>query len=98
MNYQIGMVLKEADIGLLGERISFIHCGHAADAVPELMDHLKSIENNTVVVNRWTREQLRRLSFVLMNPDVQAAVSGGNGVGIVNRRRLIEALEVENAQ
>ena len=92
MDYEIGEILKSANIGLSGERISFIHCGHAADAVPGLLEYLEGLDEETLFVNRWTREQLRRLAFVLGNPDVHIAIRSGNGLGVVNRQRLISAL------
>ncbi len=93
MDYQIGDMLKAADIGLLGERVSFIHCGHAADSVPGLLAHLEALDSETITVNRWGRQQVRRLGYVLGNPDILTAIKGGNGVGIINRQRLTNALK-----
>ena len=90
-DYTIGEFLRQADIGICGERVSFIHCGNASDAKADLIALASGLEE-TEVVNLWAQGQIKRLAEVLYRPDILSALDSGCGVGILNREKFIGAL------
>ena len=91
MDYKIGEILKEAEIGIAGERISFVHCGHAVDVADSLAEHVAGQEPH-IVVNKWGREQVKRLGSVLVNPDILGCIRCSHDIGMINRDGLLQGL------
>ncbi len=91
-DYGLGELLRQADIGLCGERVSFIHCGNAADAIPEIVNYVWDVSNERMYLNGWASYQIKRLAEVLCNQDIAIALDYGDRIGILNKAKFIAAL------